>query len=289
MSEVQSIGAAGAVRASIARAANSTGVDFDYLLAQAKIESSLNPQARAGTSSAAGLYQFVGSTWLDTLDKHGAEHGLGWAASAAADPAARAKALALRFDPDASALMAAELASDNKAALVGVLGRDPDPAELYLAHFLGAEGASRFLSALAADPGQSAAALMPKAAAANRGIFYDDAGGARSLGQVMDMMRGKMARAMEGPEAAQWALANAGEADPAAFAAPSALAAASAPTGGPIARAFYSAAAAQPSPQAAPSSMAETLRQTFALGSPAASAVPDHVRSAYARLSALGL
>jgi soluble lytic murein transglycosylase-like protein len=69
-------------RESIARAANRTGVNFDYLLAQAKIESGLNPQARAGTSSAAGLYQFTRSTWLQTLEQHGAEHGLGWAGAA---------------------------------------------------------------------------------------------------------------------------------------------------------------------------------------------------------------
>ena len=43
------------VRASIARAAQSTGVDFNYLLAQAKLESSLDPSARASTSSAAAL------------------------------------------------------------------------------------------------------------------------------------------------------------------------------------------------------------------------------------------
>ena len=43
------------VRAAIARASAATGVDFNYLLAQAKIESALDPTARAGTSSAAGL------------------------------------------------------------------------------------------------------------------------------------------------------------------------------------------------------------------------------------------
>ena len=60
----------------------------------------------------------------------------------------RAQIMALRFDPEASALMAAELASDNRAALTAVLGREPDAAELYLAHFLGAGGAAQFLAAL---------------------------------------------------------------------------------------------------------------------------------------------
>ena len=51
------------VQSAIARAATRTGVDFDYLLAQAKLESGLDPSAKAGTSSATGLYQFIDSTW----------------------------------------------------------------------------------------------------------------------------------------------------------------------------------------------------------------------------------
>ena len=58
----------GDVRAAISRAAQATGVDFGYLLAQARLESGLNPNARARTSSATGLYQFTNSTWLRTLD-----------------------------------------------------------------------------------------------------------------------------------------------------------------------------------------------------------------------------
>jgi len=265
-----------AARAAIARASQKTGVDFDYLLAQAKLESGLNPQARAGNSSATGLYQFLGSTWLDTLKKHGAEHGLGWAGDAAGDPALRSQVMALRSDPDASALMAAELASDNKAALTGTLGREPDSAELYLAHFLGADGAGRFLSAMAADPGQSAAALNPAAAATNRPIFFAPGGVPRSLGEVMGLIRARMSNAMEGGDAAQWADAAApyaGQPAPAQF------------SGGPVARAFHAASAEGAS---AMPSMAETLRTTFNIGGGGGS-VPDHVRSAYSRLSALGL
>jgi soluble lytic murein transglycosylase-like protein len=68
--------AADGVRGAIARAAAATGVDFNYLLAQARLESGLDPSARATTSSAAGLYQFTGSTWLAMLDKHGAAYGV---------------------------------------------------------------------------------------------------------------------------------------------------------------------------------------------------------------------
>lgn len=263
-------GGPGDVRSAIARAADATGVDFDFLLAQARIESSLDPSARAGTSSAAGLYQFTGGTWLATLDRHGAEHGLGWAGDAidrgkVADPAMRAQIMALRFDPQVSALMAGELASDNRAVLATVLGRQPDPAELYLAHFLGADGASRFLTALASDPAQSAAALLPKAAAANRSIFYASGGAPRSLGDVMELLRGKMAAAMEGSGT---------------FASPGAWAA----SGNPWQSSRDSAA----SPEAARRpSMAETLSDAFALGDGARA--PAHVRAAYGSLQRFGL
>lgn len=278
------------VRAAIARAAQATGVDFDYLLAQARIESSLNPQAKAGTSSAAGLYQFTGGTWLQTLDRHGERHGLDWASAAIeggrVDPTMRAQIMAMRFDPNASALMAAELANDNKQMLTGVLGREPDAAELYMAHFLGADGASKFLAALQSDPGQSAAALLPKAAAANRGIFYD-AAGPRSVAGVMELMRGKVATAMGDtslPPAAAYGSAQFAVAAPAA-------------TGGPLQREFNAlaaqASAASGSGSGRPS-MADTLRNTFGGGAATADAAgaggtPEFVRNAYAKLQAFNL
>lgn len=285
MNPAASARAAPAVRAAIARAATSTGVDFDYLLAQARLESRLDPSARAGTSSAAGLYQFTRGTWLQTLDRHGGDHGLDWTSAAiddgrVRDPALRQQIMALRFDPDASALMAAELASDNADHLSGVLGRAPDAAELYMAHFLGAGGAGQFLRALASDPGQSAAALLPKAAAANRGIFYTPGGAARSVSGVMELMRGKMERAM-----GRDALEPLPSGLPGSPLVPGASwSAASTETGSGIssAPAFQAGEPARPS-------MAETLRQTFALGNGDTTAAGQQVRAAYGKLKAFGL
>ena len=282
MSQVQSIGGDTQVRAAIARAASASGVNFDYLLAQAKIESNLNPSARAGTSSATGLYQFTDATWLSTLAKHGAEYGLNWAS----DPAMRQQAMALRYDPQVSALMAAGLASDNKASLTAALGHEPDSAELYLGHFLGAEGASRFLNMLAVNPAQPAASLMPAAAASNRAIFYRPDGSQRSVGEVMGLVRGKMSAAMEGGNDMDWAMA-------AVSSSPDGLPYPGSPAvpQGPIAQAFHAEARSAAPAAEAPSqqSMAKVLEQAFAIGTPAATALPDHVRSAYAKLSALGL
>ncbi|MEM6474902.1 MAG: transglycosylase SLT domain-containing protein [Pseudomonadota bacterium] len=194
------------VKQAIASAAQQTSVDFDYLLAQAEVESAMNPTAKARTSSATGLFQFIESTWLGTMQRHGNRFGLGNLASQistsrngqayVADSGQRQAILALRNDPQVASLMAAGLAEDNRAHLTPILGRQPDHGELYLAHFLGAGGAGRFLSLLAQDPNQSAAALFRKPAAANRSIFYEPGGAPRSLAGVMEVIDGKMQRAL---------------------------------------------------------------------------------------------
>ena len=193
---------AGRVQSAIQLASSKTGVDFDYLLGQAKIESGLNARARSGTSSATGLYQFVEQSWLAGVKKHGAEHGLGWAADSigqtaggrfsVSDGATRSAILALRNDPDVASLMAAEHASDNKSALEGSLGRDANGTDLYMAHVLGIGGAKKFLSAMANNPGASAASLFPQAAGANRSIFYASNGQPRSLSAIYQRFSDKL-------------------------------------------------------------------------------------------------
>ncbi|AWW73534.1 hypothetical protein CD351_03720 [Erythrobacter sp. KY5] len=193
------------VEEAIANAAQATSVDFDFLVAQAQVESAMNPTARARTSSATGLYQFIESTWLGTMQRHGARFGLGNIAAQidtapggtayVADPQAREAILDMRNDPQVASLMAAGLAEDNRAHLAPILGRQPDHGELYLAHFLGAGGAGRFLSAMAQDPGQSAAALFRRPAAANQPVFYERNGAPRSLAGVMDYLSAKLERA----------------------------------------------------------------------------------------------
>ncbi len=158
------------VTAAIAEASRRTGVDVRYLQATAQRESGFDVNAKAATSSAAGLYQFIESTWLQTLERHGAQYGLNDAnAEAGAD---RASLLSLRFDPHAAALMAGALTRENADALTGVLGREPDAGELYAAHVLGAGDATRLLQTASAAPETPAADLFPRAAAANRGLFY---------------------------------------------------------------------------------------------------------------------
>lgn len=184
--------ATSAVEAAVRLASQRTGVDFAFLISQARLESGLNPNAHSSASSAAGLFQFTSATWLETVRKHGAAHGLEWAATALKDgitglgQQARAAILALRNDAAASANMAAEFASDNQDILEKRLGRAVGSTELYLAHLLGASGATRFLQARDRNADSNAAAVSPGAAAANRSIFYARDGRARSTDEVFE-------------------------------------------------------------------------------------------------------
>ena len=175
-------------------------VDFDYLLQTAIRESSLNPTAKAGTSSATGLFQFLDSTWLQVMKQEGPRLGYQAYADAIqvdkdgdyfiADKKLRAEVLKLREDPQVASDLAAAYTKSNGDYLYERFGRMPSPGELYIAHFLGANGAAKFFDAGLADPNQSAAALFPRQARANATIFYDH-GQPRSIKQVYQLLVAK--------------------------------------------------------------------------------------------------
>src|SRR5688500_20251701 len=54
-----------------------SGVSFQYLVAKAAQESSLDTDAQASTSSAAGLFQFTRRTWLEMMHRYGSQYGYG--------------------------------------------------------------------------------------------------------------------------------------------------------------------------------------------------------------------
>lgn len=181
------------VESAIQRASSATGVDFSFLMGTAKRESGYNPAAKARTSSASGLFQFVDQTWLSTLKKHGAKYGYARYADLiqqgsdgryrVSGDEARKTVLGLKLDPHAASLMAGELASDHASYLRGRVGRSPTSGELYAAHFLGPQGSARLIEAVGNSPGANAAAMFPDAAAANRSIFYRE-GRAATVSEV---------------------------------------------------------------------------------------------------------
>lgn len=182
------------VAGAIKQAAETTGTSFEYLLTTARIESGLNSAAAAASSTASGLYQFIDQTWLSMVKSVGPSLGLSNYAQAIVqtpdgrygvpDSAARNAIMSLRNDPNVSAMMAGAFTRNNEMQLAQAIGRQPNDAELYLAHFLGADGAARLINTVYTQPGANAAAMFPGAAAANRSIFYDAGGQPRSAATV---------------------------------------------------------------------------------------------------------
>jgi len=182
------------------RAGNKSGVDFNYLVQTAMRESALNPSAKAQTSSAVGLFQFLEKTWLEVMKLDGPRLGYGQYAQAIKqtdngdfviqNSQLRRKILALREDPQISSDLAAAYTRRNGEYLSAKFGRQPSPGELYIAHFLGARGAEKMFNAGLTNPDQIAANLFPQQANANRKIFYDSAG-ARTVREVYQALVAK--------------------------------------------------------------------------------------------------
>ena len=182
------------VLAALKQASATTGTDFNYLLDTATRESGLKCTAKAGTSSASGLFQFVEQTWLGLVKQHGNQYGLGsysneigqgpdgrYHVENAAD---RQAILALRNDPKTAALMEGEYANQCRATLQGDLGRNVCNGELYAAHFLGTDAAAKLIRMAQSQPNAKAADAFPAAADANQNVFYHADGSAKTVKEV---------------------------------------------------------------------------------------------------------
>jgi hypothetical protein len=208
------------IAGAIKQAASTTGTSFEYLLATAKMESNFNPTASASTSSARGLFQFIDQTWLGTVKEAGAQLGYGKYADAIAkspsgyysvgDPAARSAIMKLRDDPAAASSMAAVLTQSNSFKLTGMIGRRPTDGELYMAHFMGVGGAAKLISNAEDNPNASGARLFPNAAAANRSIFFESSGRARTVSEVYSVLSARYAGAANS-QATRSAMASVGD------------------------------------------------------------------------------
>jgi hypothetical protein len=208
-----------AVIGAIRKAAQSTGANFDYLLTTAKVESNLDPNTTISTSTATGLFQFLDQTWLGVMKTAGRAFGFGHFADAISqtssgryvveDTALRDEMMKLRKDPAANAMMGGVITQQNAAVLAKRIGRKPTESELYVAHFFGPYAASRVLQLAASEPNTDAVALFPEAARANRSVFYDRQGNARTIAGVRDELvrRYQVAKAHMMPPATPTAVA----------------------------------------------------------------------------------
>ena len=175
-----------------------TGVDFSYLMTLAAAESSFRPESEAETSTATGLYQFTHDTWLNVLKRHGAKYGLvadyaanieyyawnGYQRPMVRDESMYQHLLELRKNPRISAMMVAETVLDNQQKLARSFDREPAEIDLYLTHFLGANGAITFLQSLEQSPGTYAVELFPAAARSNHNIFHPKTCAPRTVDEV---------------------------------------------------------------------------------------------------------
>jgi hypothetical protein len=269
-------GSAQSVTGAIRQAARVTGTNFQYLLAAAKVESNFDPSASARSSSAGGLFQFIDQTWLGTLKQSGASLGYGKYADAiqqtdtgkyvVSDANLRKEIMALRKDPTANAVMAGAFTKANAAYLTQKLGREPTDGELYMAHFMGARGAAKLINLAAATPNAIAADAFPRAAAANKSIFYADGGRPRSLADVTRSLSNRydVARAATDPIAAPAAASDSARVAQAyAAAAPTAAAKSVMPSVTPAA-AVAAVTAAAPATAAAPVTSSARTRVALA-------------------------
>lgn len=143
------------IEQTINNSAMELGLNPQFVRRIAEVESGLNPKAKAKTSSASGLFQFTNSTWRQMVKEYGGHLGI---------------QMQDKNNPEANAIMGALHIRDNANGLKNALGRDPTSGEVYMAHFLGLGGAKSLLRNY--GRGISAAKLFPKAAKANKGLFY---------------------------------------------------------------------------------------------------------------------
>jgi hypothetical protein len=191
----------------IRHAAKVTGQDFGFMMELAQAESGFKTDVKATTSSATGLYQFIDTTWLIELHRHGEKYGLGDIVKQIEvkknkagdiidadirDPMLKKYALDLRADPRINSLMGAEFVKENKEILAAALPKkDLNRTDQYLAHFMGSGGAVDFLSAMKKTPDGSAADKFPAEAKSNPGVFQKPDGTDRSLKEVYDFFMKK--------------------------------------------------------------------------------------------------
>lgn len=144
-------------------------------------ESKYDDYAKNPASSATGAAQFIWGTWQELMRKH---PELGLTADGRTDRNQVLRALEKYNELSVEAL--------NKENL-GVTEK-----HMYMLHFMGQGGGTKFLKALRDTPIVTAASEFPEAAASNRNVFYTRDGRARSIREVYDLQTRRFSEGMPG-------------------------------------------------------------------------------------------
>lgn len=144
-------------------------VNRDYAIAVAQLESGGGQHIGNSTSSAKGMYQVLDGTRKELAKKYNID-------------------ISNPFDPETNAKLFKAYTEENTPILNKALGRESTDPEKYMSYVFGAgdSGAPALIKSAQNSPDTIAASIMAKAAASNKGIFYDKHGKARTTKQVYD-------------------------------------------------------------------------------------------------------
>ena len=147
-----------------------------YLRKLTLAESGGNPNAKNPMGTASGKYQFIESTWKNMTKKYGLNYTL--------DD---------RFDPKKSEQVTRLFTAENENYLKSKVGRELNDGDRYLAHFLGAGGASNLLSTMQKNPNAPISTVMsPNAINSNRSVTVNKDGSLKTVSDVYNWASKKM-------------------------------------------------------------------------------------------------
>lgn len=195
------------VAAGMRRASENSDIPMSYFFEMGKTEGDFDPNAKNPISSATGWSQFTDTTWLVMIKMHGDKAGLSGFARMIdivstkgvetpvihhPFPGLEELILSFRKNPRVSAIMVAELTKINSANIKSALQIEPTNIELYLAHFLGSDGAILFLRRKEISPDMPGKSLFPLAAKYNRNVFFGEDESPRSLLEIQAELKRRL-------------------------------------------------------------------------------------------------
>lgn len=151
--------------------------DFKSQLIQA--ESGGDPNAKAKTSTASGLFQITDPTWESLVNRYGAQEGV---------------SREDRGNLEAEEKMLDRLVQENTQSFQKSFKRKPNNTELYAMHFLGVGNGKRIVKLKDKSPNLKASDVFKAASKTNRPIFYKNNGRGekRTIQEVYEILKRKV-------------------------------------------------------------------------------------------------